>query len=115
MNGDATRATRPELTALERAIDAALGRPIGLDENFFEAGLTSLTLVRLHAESTCGFPDPPPVTAMFGYPNLRALRRFLVEGETTVPSRPAIDDRARRIGAARRDLRRRNRQEGGRP
>mgnify|MGYP001109961695 CR=1 FL=1 len=115
MNGDATRASRPELAALERAIDAALGRPIGLDENFFEAGLTSLTLVRLHAESTRGYPDPPPVTAMFGYPNVRALRRFLTEGEAAVPSRTAIDDRARRIAGARRDLRRRNRQEGGRP
>jgi hypothetical protein len=101
------------LMAIERAIAATIGRPIGRDENFFDAGLSSLGLVRLHATGTRGLADPFPVTALFAYPNLRALRRYLVEGETVATVAPpesgrgADGARLRRIGTARRHLRQR--------
>ena len=93
------------LRAIEQSISDTLGRRIGPDENFFEAGLTSLTLVRLHEASTRGLCDPFPVTAMFGYPNLRALRRYLLE--RAAPAQPSAPTGAdpRRLGAARRRLR----------
>lgn len=106
------------LTAIEHAIRAALGRPIGRDENFFDAGLTSLGLVRLHRAGTSGSADPFPVTVMFAYPNLRALHRYLSEGEATAPTTPdrrADGPRLRRIGTARRQLRRRIRDGSERP
>ena len=88
------------VTAIEAAITAAIGRPIGPDENFFDAGLTSLALVRIHAESTRSLSAPPPVVAMFAHPNLRALRSHLLAGggsadHSRVVSRPAR--RARRV------------------
>ena len=98
------------LMAIEHAVRTALGRPIGRDENFFDAGLTSLGLVRLHRASTSGLADPFPVTVLFAHPNLRALHRYLAEGEAAVPAAPdrgADGARLRRIGTERRQLRRR--------
>jgi hypothetical protein len=105
------------LTAIERAICDVIGRSIGRDENYFDAGLTSLGLVRLHRASTRELADPFPVTVMFAYPNLRALHRYLVEGETTpsAPERAGRASRLRGIGSARRELRQRIRTESGRP
>jgi hypothetical protein len=107
----------PALMAIERAICGALGRPIGPRENFFDAGLTSVVLVRLHQATTSELVDPFPVTVMFAYPNLRALRRYLVDGEGTPdgPGRSVAGGRVRQIGAARRELRKRTRSESGRP
>lgn len=102
------------LMAIEDTIRGVLGRSIGPDENFFDAGLTSLALVQLHEVSTRELPTALPVTALFAYPNLRALRRYLSGGEVAVPAaahRPADTGQLRRIGSARRELRRRIRSE----
>ncbi|WP_431873288.1 amino acid adenylation domain-containing protein [Amycolatopsis sacchari] len=104
------------LAAIEATIAEVLGRAIGPDENFFDAGLTSLALVQLHEVSTRELTVDLPVTAMFAHPNLRALRRHLA-GEATarpVPVRPADTGQLRRVGAARRELRRRIRAESER-
>ena len=97
------------LQMIEFTVRDWLGRPLGLDENFFDAGLTSLNLVGLHELSSRELASPFPVTAMFAYPNLRALRRHLTQGDlATAPVaglRPAGGDQ-RRIGNARRELRR---------
>lgn len=104
------------LQVMERTVRAVLGRPIGPDENFFDAGLTSLTLVQLHQVSTRELPDPFPVTVMFACPNLRALRRHLTE-EAPAPAapggllRPTDATQLRRTAVARRELRRRIRTE----
>lgn len=106
--GDDQRA----LAAIEDAISGALGRPIGPDENYFDAGLTSVGLVRLHGACTSDLAEPFPVTVMFAYPNLRALGRYLADGEAApaaAPGRGVDGNRLRRIGTARRDLRKRNR------
>lgn len=106
------------LAAIERNVRDIVGRPIGKDENFFDAGLTSPTLVALHLTSTRELADPFPVTAMFAYPNLRALRRYLAEGEPSSPAdvkAVAGGDRARRAGEAWRELRKRLRSESEQP
>ncbi|NUT32234.1 MAG: acyl carrier protein [Hamadaea sp.] len=99
------------LEAIESTIRAVLGRAIGPDENFFEAGLTSLALVQLHEVSTRASTIAMPVTALFAHPNLRALRRFLSTGRAQETTRGPRAAGARRIGAARRDLRKRIRSE----
>jgi hypothetical protein len=105
------------LAAIEDTIREVLGRTIGPDENFFDAGLTSLSLVQLHEVSTRELSIALPVTAMFAHPNLRALRRFLSgsggpgAAEVTVPNPTADPGRLRRIGSARRELRKRIRSE----
>jgi hypothetical protein len=101
---------------LEQALPSVLGRSISRDENFFEAGLTSADLVRLHAGIGADAVTDLPVTALFAYPNLRALGRYLSDGEAP----PRAADRGRRaglrvIGAARRELRQRTRNESERP
>ncbi|WP_051723662.1 thioesterase domain-containing protein [Micromonospora chokoriensis] len=90
------------LAAIRRAMSDAVGRPLGEDENFFDAGLGSSDLVRVHAGSTAGMTEPFPVTAMFAYPNLRALRRHLAAGRTS-----AGVDQHRRTGETWREMRRR--------
>jgi hypothetical protein len=111
---DQMPAAEQALAEMERVLRAMFGRPIRPDENFFDAGLTSDTLVRLHLVSTCGWADPFPVTAMFAYPNLGALRRYVEGGEwaaVELPDHAAVGGRLRRIGAARRQLRKRIRGE----
>lgn len=54
-----------------------LGRPIGPDENFFEAGLDSAQLLRLQDSLTTRLGLTLPATALFAYPNVRALAAFL--------------------------------------
>ncbi len=44
-----TLATNPLERRLGELFEAVIGRPIGLDQSFFEAGATSLGLMRLHA------------------------------------------------------------------
>jgi hypothetical protein len=102
------------LAILGEGVRARIGRPIGADENFFDAGLTSSVLVELHEISSRDLADRFPVTAMFAYPNLRALRRYLVEGDRSAPARahPAAGgDQLRRTGHAWRELRARLRSE----
>lgn len=91
------------VAAIEAAIHAALGRALGADENFFDAGLTSRALVSAHAEGTRGLSAPPPVTVLFAHPNLRALRRYLAGPAAAAPPE--------RGSAGRRELRRRARGE----
>lgn len=98
---------RSVLATFERTARRVIGRSIGQDENFFEAGLTSLMLVELHKISTASLVEPFPLTTLFAYPNLRTLRRFLA-GESTAPGdrpRSTDGDRVRRRGGARSELR----------
>lgn len=112
MTSPATQAQRV-LQTVEFTIRAMLGRPIGPDENFFEAGLNSLALVRLHEVSTRELSIVVPVTVLFAHPNLRSLRRYLAgeNAPVTNPARSTDASQVRRIGRARRELRRRIRSE----
>jgi hypothetical protein len=100
---------------VERFADAVagrLGRHIGADENFFDAGLDSVTLEALHAQVTGEAAGHFPITDLFAHPNLRALGRCWSEGvhngQNAMPargprtrSRPAVAQ----IGRRRRELR----------
>lgn len=112
MTSDPHTAAEGAFHAIEVTIAVILGRSIGPDENFFEAGLTSLDLVRLHEVGTRQLTTELPVTAMFAYPNLRALRRHLAGDGTVVDlGGRAAASQTQRIGSARRELRKRNRSE----
>jgi len=52
---------------------------IGIDENFFDIGGNSLTLVRIHARLEEKMPDRVSVVDLFRYPTIRALAAFLDE------------------------------------
>ena len=102
------------LAVIEETIEQVLGRPIREEENFFDAGLTSLALVQLHEVSSRELADGLPVTAMFAHPNLGALRRHLagLDAGPTLAPRGQGPGELRRVAAARRELRRRIRAEG---
>ncbi len=111
---DQMPAAEHALAEMERVLRVMFGRPVRPDENFFDAGLTSDTLVQVHLMSTRGWADPFPVTAMFAYPNLGALRRYVEGGQwaaAELPDHAAAAGRLRRIGAGRRQLRTRIRGE----
>ncbi len=111
---DVTQADRPEpgqdvLGRFETVAREVLGRPLGADENFFDAGLNSIDLLYLHGTSTAGMAEPFPVTALFAYPNLRALDSHLRAGQglsVRATARATAADR-RRAGLARQALRNR--------
>lgn len=94
------------------AVTVRLGRRIGPDENFFDAGLDSLTLVALHEQVAGAAAGHFPITDLFAHPNLRALGRRWSEsvhggqgampaGAGRVRNRPAVGQ----IGLRRRELR----------
>jgi amino acid adenylation domain-containing protein len=101
------------LAWIEASVRQVLGRPLGTDENFFDAGLNSMDLLHLHQSSTFGADQTFPVTVLFAHPNLRALGEYLRDGER-VPAqsaaRPNFPGR-RQAGLARQLLRSRIRAE----
>jgi acyl-coenzyme A synthetase/AMP-(fatty) acid ligase len=74
-------------------IAGVIGRRIGLDEHFFEAGLTSMRLLQVHALLADAMPDPPPATAFFAHPTVRQVAALLAGAGATAgpvaPLRPA--------------------------
>ena len=91
------------------AVTVTLGRRIGRDENFFDAGLDSVTLEALHEQVTRGAADQFPITDLFAHPNLRALGRRWSEsvrhGQDAMPTAARRTRAAGRIGVRRRELR----------
>lgn len=73
----------PLLTRLRGVADAALGRPMDVDANFFDAGLDSITLLRLHKLLVQELGRDLPVTALFSHPNIRALSTQLSDDSAT--------------------------------
>lgn len=64
---------------LARAVERLAGRPIGEDENFFDAGLSSLALMRLHAEAMTGPYPKLSLSELFDNPTIALLDRHLAE------------------------------------
>ncbi|MFF3115207.1 amino acid adenylation domain-containing protein [Kitasatospora sp. NPDC057904] len=73
-----------ELAALVRE---AIGIDLPPTDNFFDAGLNSMAVVRLHALLGERLGTAFPVTAMFEHPNLLALARFLSGRAPAAPLR----------------------------
>jgi len=78
------------------AVTRKLGRQLGPDENFFDAGLDSVTLEALHGQVTVGAAGRYPITDLFAHPNLRALARRWSDSAHR-------DDSARRDDSTHRD------------
>ncbi|GAB3988776.1 hypothetical protein GCM10029978_112060 [Actinoallomurus acanthiterrae] len=100
--GVRTGTSHPAVPRMAEAAAAVIGRPLGPGENFFEAGLNSMTLLELYRRSTAGLAWSFPVTALFAYPNLDALARHLA-GDADTGS--AVPPDAVRAGANRRPSR----------
>ncbi|MFE3762122.1 amino acid adenylation domain-containing protein [Streptomyces sp. NPDC059104] len=115
-------AATPLARRISLLLEETLRREIGPDENFFDAGLNSISLVRLHARIAQSLNRTDfPVTVMFHFPNVRSLARFLSgepatrEGEET-PARSGSGVRLdaaflTQVVKARRDVRERIRME----
>jgi hypothetical protein len=88
-------------------IAGVIGRRIGLDEHFFEAGLTSMRLLQVHALLAEAMPDPPPATAFFAHPTVRQVAALLAgagaSGRPVAPPRPPAGSGG--AGARRRAIR----------
>jgi hypothetical protein len=96
---------------MARLLRGVVGADVPRGASFFEAGLTSMALVRLHALLCERLATDFPVTAMFEHPNLTALARFLADGPRPVPSRevrhqPQGGERAHRRRQLRQRIRR---------
>jgi hypothetical protein len=85
--------------------EQVLGYAIGLDENLFDAGMSSVTLVRFHEVLTRELGVGIPVTALFVHVTLRALGRHLESGAGPAPraraAHPSAQSLRDRAAAAR--------------
>lgn len=98
---DAGRA--PGLTArqaqLSELFEAVIGNPVGLDQRFFDAGASSLGLMRFHLRCTAELGLSLSIADLFEHVTIGRLARF-VDGEAAVrrpvsaQDRPAVDQPA---------------------
>jgi len=92
--------------------EQVLGHPIGLDDNLFDAGMSSVTLVRFHEVLTRELRVDLPVTTLFVHVTLRALSRHLESGAAPAPRATATRSASsaqslRALAAAAREVRKR--------
>ena len=74
---------------------------VGVNDNFFEAGGTSLRLVEVNSKLREAFKRSIPIVEMFRYPTIRELARFLDAPAEIKPAGRQTQERAsRRAGAA---------------
>lgn len=63
---------------LKAIVDAALpGREIGLEDNLFEIGASSLTLIQIHEEIDRLYPGKVDLTELFDFPTIAQLAKHL--------------------------------------
>ncbi len=78
---EAAGGTRLTSSDLERQIkdicDAALERNIGVDDNLFEIGASSLKLIEIHEQIDRAFPGQVDLTELFDFPTIAELSRHL--------------------------------------
>ncbi len=108
----------PPATARQAEIEALLlsvwrevlgGQSVGVNDNLFDVGGTSLNLIQVHAKISETFNDSVTVIDMFQHPRIRALARCMAERSTaTAPAAraaaaaasagniPSASERARR-------------------
>jgi amino acid adenylation domain-containing protein len=101
-------------TSMEREIAAIFREELGLDrvgreDNFFDLGGHSLTMVRAAARLTESLGRPVAVLDLFRTPTVASLARQLGGEEETLPAREILEERAetrRQSLSRRRELRR---------
>jgi len=109
--------TRPA-NELEETVAEVLRRVLGLDavgmdDNFFDLGAKSLTLVQVHDELVAR-GQRLSVVDLFRAPTVRALAERLVHGESDEEARSAVETQVKARGAASEARRaRRQRRRGG--
>lgn len=63
---------------LRRICEAALsGKRVGIDDNLFEIGASSLKLIEIHEKINREYPNIIDLTDLFDHPSVRALARYL--------------------------------------
>jgi acyl carrier protein len=104
----------PPRNDIERTL-AAIAKEIlhterlGIHQNFFDLGGTSIHMVQILNKVRTAFAREIPVTEIFRHPTISSLAGYLSEGEDCEPTVAHGDERAsqRRAALARRDTRRR--------
>jgi amino acid adenylation domain-containing protein len=71
-------------------------RRIGLDENFFDCGGTSLLLIKAHLRLQAQLAAPIPVTLMFECPTVRSLAKRLVADRISPTGMNTVQQQARK-------------------
>jgi amino acid adenylation domain-containing protein len=71
-------------------------RRIGLDDNFFDCGGTSLLLIKAHLRLQALFERPIPVTLMFECATVRSLARRLATNKPALPAMSTVQEQARK-------------------
>jgi acyl carrier protein len=86
---------------------------VGIHQNFFDIGGTSIHMVQILNRVRAAFARDVPVTEIFRHPTISSLAGYLSEEKNGEPTLAPSDERAseRRAALARRDTRRRERQE----
>ncbi len=59
--------------------DAMPGKNVDIDENLFDVGASSLTLIQIHEQIDEAFPDVVDLTELFDFPTISALAKHLEE------------------------------------
>lgn len=84
-----------------------IGRGIGPDDNFFESGLTSVTVIRLHTMMRNRLGTDVPVTALYSHPTARRAATVVAATESVVrPGPPQHVGRPRSRSDIRAEVRR---------
>ena len=71
-------------------------RKVGLDDNFFDCGGTSLLLIGAHLRLQAQFERQIPVTVMFECPTVRSLAKRLSADKPAAPAITAIQQQGRK-------------------
>jgi amino acid adenylation domain-containing protein len=80
-----------------RIFSEVLGlRRIGLDDNFFDCGGTSLLLIKAHLRVQAEFEKPIPVILMFECPTVRSLAARLSVDRPSLAAMNAVQQQARK-------------------
>ena len=91
-------------TQLEDQLRTLWGRvlhcSVGLDENFFDLGGTSLRMIELHQELIKRLGGEVPITKLFEHATVRSLAGWLSGNREVDPAFRQIQDRAQRQKAA---------------
>ncbi|MFL6123331.1 amino acid adenylation domain-containing protein [Actinophytocola sp.] len=100
--------TSGKLRMVLQVLAAVLGRPVRAEENFFEAGLNSIGLLRLQSRLQQVLGVQLQAVALFAHPSARALVAYLATGEERSTRRGGArlsTARTRRMREVRRELR----------
>jgi non-ribosomal peptide synthetase component F/aryl carrier-like protein len=89
-----------------RQLQQLLGRDVVADENFFEAGLNSISILRLHSHLVRELDAEIDVSDLFAYPSAATLARRIGSGEGFARPRKSAADTGRPSRELIRELRR---------